>query len=142
MEDKELVLLIKRVSREIFWEVWDTELLPVVKDFVGVRLDVSRAGPDTVLTFDDKPKSALPEFTFDILKWEDAKGARLGDYQVAYRQQNIGDKWQHCFNILKANNATIANSFHLEGYVCRYWIFPDKYLDQIFRKRLVSDGSA
>jgi len=85
---------------------------------------------------EEKPKVLLPEETFNILKWSDEKGSRLGDYQVAYKAQNLPDKWQHCFNILKTNNSLIANSFHEEGYVYRYWIFPEKYEDRIFRKKL------
>jgi len=83
-----------------------------------------------------KPKAVLPEETFNLLKWENEKGSRLGDYQVAYKQQNIPDKWQHAYNILKANNSLIANPLKEEGYVYRYWIFPEKYPDRIFRKKL------
>jgi hypothetical protein len=86
---------------------------------------------------ESKPKALLTEETFTILKWQDEKGVRLGDYQVAYKTQNLPDKWQHCFNILKANNSVIANSFHMEGYVYRYWIYPIKYEDRIFRKKLI-----
>ncbi len=83
-----------------------------------------------------KPKAVVSEETFNILKWSDEKGARLGDYQVAYKSQNLPDKWLHCWNILKDNNSVIANSFHEEGYQYRYWIYPDKYDDRVFRKKL------
>ena len=83
-----------------------------------------------------KPKALLSEETFNILKWQDEKGPSLGDYQVAYKNMNVVDKWQHCFNILRNNNSVIANSFHEEGYEFRYWIFPEKYEDRIFRKKL------
>jgi hypothetical protein len=81
-------------------------------------------------------KATLPEETFSILKWQDEKGERLGDFQAAYKNMNIPDKWNHAYNILKNNNATIANSFHELGYQFRYWIFPSKYDDRIFRKKL------
>jgi len=81
-----------------------------------------------------KPK--LSEETFNILKWENEKGSRLGDYEVAYKKHNILENWQHCFNILKQNSAVIGNPFHLEGYHFRYWIYPEKYSDRIFRKKL------
>lgn len=83
-----------------------------------------------------KPKALLPEEAFHILKWQDEKGSRLGDFQCAYKNGNFAEKWNHCFNILRKNNSTIANSFHEEGYVYRYWIYPDKYSDRIFRKKL------
>ena len=81
-----------------------------------------------------KPK--LSEETFNILKWENEKGSRLGVYEVAYKKHNVLENWQHCFNILKQNNAVIGNPFHLEGYHFRYWIYPEKYSDRIFRKKL------
>lgn len=84
-----------------------------------------------------KPSTKLPEDTFNILEWDDEKGERLGDFQVAYQKRNLPEKWNHCFNILKANNSLIANRFHEQGYVCAYWIFPDKYPDRIFRKKLM-----
>lgn len=83
---------------------------------------------------EEKPK--LSEETFNVLKWQSEKGSRLGVYEIAYRSQNVLENWQHCFNILKANNATIANSFHEESYQFRYWIYPEKYDDRIFRKKL------
>ena len=82
-------------------------------------------------------KARIPEDRFNVLRWEDEKGARLGDFQVAYRKHNLADRWQHAFNILKANNSLIAQPFHEEGYEFRYWIYPEKYQDQIFRKKLV-----
>lgn len=81
-------------------------------------------------------KAVLSEDTFNILRWVDEKGERLGDFQVAYKQQNLADNWLHAFNILKVNNSFIANRFHEKGYVYAYWIFPDKYPDRIFKKKL------
>jgi len=81
-------------------------------------------------------RAQLSELTFNVLKWQDEKGVRLGDFQVAYKNMNLPDKWLHCYNILKANSSVINNSFKEEGYVYRYWIYPEKYNDRIFRKRL------
>ena len=81
-----------------------------------------------------KPK--ILEETFTVLKWQSEKGSRLGDYEVAYKSQNVLDNWVHAFNILKANNSVIGNPFYEEGYQYRYWIFPEKYGDRIFRKKL------
>jgi len=81
-------------------------------------------------------KARIPEDRFSTLKWQDEKGSKLGDYQVAYAQHNVPENWSHAFNVLKANNSFIANPFKEEGYEFRYWIFPEKYSDRIFRKRL------
>ena len=84
----------------------------------------------------NEAKTVLSEDTFNILKWQDEKGVRLGDFQVAYKNMNLPDKWLHCYNILKANNSLISNPFKEKGYVHRYWIFPSKYEDRIFRKKI------
>ena len=81
-------------------------------------------------------KLTIPEETFTNLKWQNEKGAVLGDYEVAYKNQNVLDSWQHAYNVLKANNSVISNPFHMEGYQYRYWIYPEKYGDRIFRKKL------
>ncbi|MEM2514558.1 MAG: hypothetical protein QXU81_09655 [Candidatus Bathyarchaeia archaeon] len=78
----------------------------------------------------------ISEETFACLKWQPEKGARLGDYECAYKNQNILENWQHAYNILKANNSVIGNPFHEEGYQYRYWIYPEKHPDRIFRKKL------
>jgi hypothetical protein len=38
-----------------------------------------------------KPK--IPEETFSILKWDDEKGERLGDFQTAYKNKNVLENW-------------------------------------------------
>mgnify|MGYP001098976061 CR=1 FL=1 len=81
-------------------------------------------------------RAQLSELTFNVLKWQDEKGVRLGSFQVAYKNMNLQDKWLHCYNILKANSSVINNPFKEEGYVYRYWIYPEKYTDRIFRKKL------
>ena len=81
-------------------------------------------------------KATVSEDRFSVLKWQDEKGSRLGDYQVAYQSHNLPDNWSHAFNILKANNSLIANPFKEEGYEFRYWIYPEKYKNRIFRKKL------
>jgi hypothetical protein len=83
---------------------------------------------------EEKPK--ISEETFSILKWDNEKGERLGDFQTAYKNKNVLESWQHAFNILKQANSVIGNPFHMEGYQYRYWIYPEKYEDRIFRKKL------
>jgi hypothetical protein len=85
-------------------------------------------------------KPHIPEETFTVLKWQSEKGSRLGDYEVAYKSQNVLENWQHAFNILKQSNAVIGNRFHGEGYVYAYWVFPEKYADRIFRKKLKEEA--
>lgn len=84
-------------------------------------------------------KAVLSEEAFNILKWQDERGVRLGNFQVAYKNMNLPDKWLHCYNILKVNNSLISNPFKDRGYVYGYWIFPSKYMDRIFRKKMKGD---
>jgi len=85
---------------------------------------------------DAQVKAKISELTFDILNWLDEKGSKLGDFQVAYKRYNIFDKWNHAFQILRVNNAVISNRFQEKGYAHSYWIFPEKYIDRIFKKCL------
>lgn len=61
---------------------------------------------------------------------------KLGGFQVAYKNMNLLGKWLHCYNILKVNSSVISNPFSEEAYVYRYWIYPEKYEDRIFRKKI------
>ena len=81
-------------------------------------------------------KARVSEDRFTGLKWQDEKGERLGNYQVASQSHNLPDNWSHAYNILKANSSLIANPFKEKGYAYRYWIYPEKYSDRIFRKKL------
>jgi hypothetical protein len=123
---------MKEEDFELFLEDFCDFLNGLEASITKMKMQISKL----VGIAEEKPKAVLPEETFNILKWENEKGSRLGDYQVAYKQQNIPDKWQHAYNILKANNSLIANPLKEEGYVYRYWIFPEKYPDRIFRKKL------
>jgi len=116
---------------ELFLEDFTDMLSAMEASIAKMKMQIEK-----LLGSEVKPKAVLPEETFNILKWENEKGSRLGDYQVAYKQQNIPEKWQHCFNILKANDSLIANRFHEQGYQHAYWIYPEKYPDRIFRKKL------
>ena len=77
--------------------------------------------------------AAVKEETFTILKFESETGARIGKYEVAYKPNNIPEKFQHAYNILHKNNATISNRYHGEGYAFAYWLY-DK--NKIYRQKL------
>jgi len=113
------------------------------KIFLGDFTDLLNSIESAVVEMKEKiaklvgiPNEPVSEVAFTCLKWEDERGARLGNYQVAYKNSNLPDKWLHAYRILEANNAVISNPFKLEGYEHRYWIYPEKYKDRIFRKKL------
>ena len=80
-----------------------------------------------------KEAIAVKEETFTILKWEEQKGVRIGSYEVAYKANNIPDKWNSAYNILRQNNATIADRYYGEGYVYGYWLYGE---GKIYRQKL------
>jgi len=95
-----------------------------------------KCGSVLVVEAKAEAKATVSEERFNCLKWQDEKGVRLGDYQVAFTKHNVPESWSHAFNVLKANNSFIANPFHEGDYEFGYWIYPQKYSDRIFRKRL------
>jgi len=76
---------------------------------------------------------AVREETFTILKFEKQQGARIGEYEVAYKANNVEDKWVPAFNILRQNNATINNRYHGKGYEFSYWLYGEA---KIYRQKL------
>jgi hypothetical protein len=73
------------------------------------------------------------EITFSILKWEAQKGSQLGDFDAAYKANNIQDKWHPAYNILRVSNATIKDRYHGKDYVYSYLIYGQ---DKIYRQKL------
>ena len=79
----------------------------------------------------------VKEETFTcLLGWEKSQGNRLGEFEFTTRKaNNNSDAFDHAYNILKANNASIGNRFHDEGFQHSYWLFSGK-LDTIYRQVL------
>lgn len=76
----------------------------------------------------------VKEITFSILTFDNQKGSRLGDFQVAYKAKNLPEKFSPAYGILKANNATIANRYRGPNYNFSYWLFNAK--DRIYRQKV------
>ena len=85
-----------------------------------------------------EPKAVISEEPFNTLKYETAKGERLGDYEVAYKKSNNTDDWQRCFNVLRANSATIKSHFSEPSWSHFYWLYLEKYDDRFFRVKRAS----
>jgi hypothetical protein len=80
-----------------------------------------------------KQNTAVNEINFNTLKFEPQEGTKLGDYELAYKQNNLPDKWQSAYNILRINNSTIKDRYHGEGYLFSYWLFGE---GKIYRQKL------
>jgi hypothetical protein len=77
--------------------------------------------------------TAIQELTFTTLKFEAQQGTKLGDYAVAYKQNNHQDKWQSAYNTLRINNSTIKDCYHADTYQYSYWLYGE---DKIYRQKL------
>jgi hypothetical protein len=73
-----------------------------------------------------KQAAAVQEVTFTTLRFETQQGAKLGEYEIAYKQSNLSDKWQSAYNILRNSNATIKERYHGEGYQFSYWLYGEE----------------
>ncbi len=84
-------------------------------------------------TKDAKQPAAVQEITFSTLRFEAQQGAKLGEYEIAYKSANFEDKWCPAYNILRNSNATIKDRYHGEGYQYSYWLYGE---DRIYRQKL------
>jgi len=92
----------------------------------------SREPPEIELE-NKKESAAVPETSFTTLKWETQRGARLGDFEIAFKVSNIREKWQAAHGILRNSNATIKERYQGAGYSYAYWIYNQ---DKIYRQKL------
>lgn len=81
---------------------------------------------------EQKP-AAVQETTFTILTFEPQQGAKIGEYSVAYRQQNVVDKWTQAESVLRQSNATINARYHGQDYQFSYWLYGE---GKIYRQKL------
>jgi len=81
---------------------------------------------------DGKQVLAVLEQTFTILTYEKQTGDKLGEYETATKKNNLPEKFQSAYNILKQSNATIAHRYHGKDYSYSYWIYGE---DRIFRQK-------
>ena len=63
-------------------------------------------------------------------------GAKLREFQIADEKDTPTDLYARALNILKQNQATIANRYHREGYLYSYW----EYQNKIWRQKLKKVG--
>jgi hypothetical protein len=130
--NEEDVKLIKQKAKEAVYEILETEFY----DAFFNLLDAFEAG---IASFKQQLGSrkgvaaAVKEETFTCLKFEPQKGVRIGEFEVAYREQNLPEHWNHAFNILRQANATINNRYHGEGYAYSYWLFGE---GKIYRQKM------
>jgi hypothetical protein len=113
------------------------EFLVKLRDASLMLADAANEYIDSLAPPEVKEKSktavAVQEVTFTTLKFEAQQGAKLGSFEVAYKQNNLQDKWQSAYNILRNSNATIKDRYHGESYQYSYWLYAE---DKIYRQKL------
>jgi hypothetical protein len=113
------------------------EFLVKLRDASLMLADAANEYIDSLAPPEVKEKSKTPaavqEITFSTLKFEVQQGARLGEFEIAYKQNNLPDKWQSAYNILRINNSTIKDRYHGETYQYSYWLYGE---DKIYRQKL------
>lgn len=82
-----------------------------------------------------KQPVAVQEITFAALRFELFQGAKLGEYEIAYKASNLEDKWHLAYSILRNSNATIKDRYYGETYQFSYWLYGE---DRIYRQKLKS----
>ena len=82
---------------------------------------------------ENRQTAAVAEPTFSMLRFEVQQGAKLGEYEIAYKAGNLEDKWHYAYNILRNSNATIKDRYYGEGYQYSYWLYTE---DKIYRQKL------
>lgn len=73
MMDKEDVDFIRKVARDEFWQIWESELLPLIKDFVGVKVESSKVT-------ESKPGDRTWNWSPEKISWAKAQGTK-GEYE-------------------------------------------------------------
>jgi len=113
---------------EFLLKLRDASLM--IADAANEYID-SLAPPEVKET--NKTTAAVQEATFTTLRFEAQQGAKLGSFDIAYKQNNLSDKWQSAYNILRNSNATIKDRYHGEAYQYSYWLYAE---DKIYRQKL------
>jgi hypothetical protein len=112
------------------------EFLVKLRDALSMAAEATNEYIDSLAPAVMKEKnlvSVVSETTFSILKFESQEGTKLGSYEVAYKANNIADKWIQALNILRSSNATIQNRYYGQSYQFSYWIYGE---DKIYRQKL------
>jgi hypothetical protein len=132
LTDLELALLIVERDTCQYKKERIDELINKIGKAKGISNVIET--PKTAATSDAKTiPGKAPEITFTTLNFERLKSVQLGDFEIAYKANNVEDKWTYAFNILSDSKATIKDRYHSEGYQFSYWVYDE---GKIYRQKL------
>ena len=112
------------------------EFLVKLRDSLSMAAEATNEYIDSLAPVGIKEKtsvSAVSEITFSILKFEPQQGAKIGEYEVAYAPNNIPEKFNQAYNILRNSNATIKDRYYGRDYQSAYWLYNE---GKIYRQKL------
>lgn len=107
------------------------EFLVKLRDGAQMIADAANDFLETLGPKNDK--ATVLEETFTTLKYEPQEGSKLGTFEVAYRPNNIPDKFDQAYNILRNSNATIKDRYTGPGYSYSFWLYGE---GKIYKKKL------
>jgi hypothetical protein len=114
------------------------EFLVKLRDAFLMAAEATNEYIDTLTPTEAKDqKPVVNEDAFLILKFEPQQGAKLGSYEVAYKANNVADKWTQAYDVLGKANATIKERYHGKGYSFSYWLYGE---GKIYRQKLKKTG--
>lgn len=111
----------------------NVDFLVKLRDAAQMMADAADEYLEKLAPADTKQATAIKEETFTILNFEKQQGAKIGEYEVAYRPNNLADKWIQAYHILRQSNATINNRYTGTDYIYNYWLYGE---DKIYRQKL------
>jgi hypothetical protein len=110
------------------------EFLVKLRDACMLMADAANQYIESMAPPEVKDKIAVvQEVTFSTMKFEAQQGAKLGEFEIAYKQNNLEDKWRAAYNVLRNSNATIKDRYHDGTYAYSYWLYGE---DKIYRQKL------
>ena len=115
--------------RKLIAEEVEKQTAETMMEFIG---DLEGACAKARTFFSErKGLATVREESFNILTWSFKKGSKLGDFEIASKDSNDPEKYQHALNILKANHATIDDRFHEPQFQHTYWIYEGTIYRQV-----------
>jgi hypothetical protein len=111
----------------------NVDFLVKLRDAAQIIADAANECLGKLAPAETKQTAAVKEETFTTLTFEKQKGAKIGEYEVACKPNNLANKWIQACNILRQNNATINDRYYGESYVHNYWLYGE---DKIYRQKL------
>jgi len=114
-------------------EILDDEISSVIVDFASMI----EAACFNLKQSISEHYGVIGEESFNnLLGWQLRHGSKIGDFEyTSMKANNNSDAFNHVYNFLKVNNATITRRFSGEGYIYVYWLYSQNP-GVIFRKSL------